>query len=446
MRHVPPRIAPVALLLFTVALGGGVFAGGPLAAQSPTRIVFASAPDDSGTVERLVDAFNEAHRGEIEVTWRAMPRESDAHREALLADLEATPGGIDLMATDVVWTAELAHGGYVADVTDRFYDAFEREAFLPAPLRSATYRLRIRGVPWYTDAGLLFYRRDLLEASGRAAPPGTWDELAEVALRVTAEAGTPHGFVFQGAAYEGGTANAAEFIWSAGGDLTTSRVAVTGLVVNTAVEVDSVAIGSEAAARGLDLARDLVEQGVAPPEVANFREADALAAFAAGEAVFLRSWPYAWGALRQAGFTPDQVGVAPLPAAADGGRRASCLGGWNLMLNDDSSEAERDAAWTLLRYLTDPAQQRRQALEASLLPVLASLYDDPELQAALPVVGVGTEVFAGQLEERPMTPLYSEVSDHVADAFHRVLRGELTGSEATAMLAETLREILARNR
>ena len=66
-------------------------------------------------------------------------------------------------------------------------------------------------------------------------------------------------------------------------------------------------IGSEEAARGLDIARGLITDGIAPPEVVDFREAEALNAFMAGEAVFLRSWPYAYGVLRQAGFTEERV-------------------------------------------------------------------------------------------------------------------------------------------
>jgi multiple sugar transport system substrate-binding protein len=408
-------------------------------------IVFASAPDDSGIVQRLVEDFNALHRGEIRVEWREMPRENDAHRGALLADLESDPGGIDLFAGDVVWTAEFARSGEVEDLTDRFYDDFERESILAAPLRSALYRLRMWGVPWYTDAGLLFYRRDRLTASGFSAPPATWDELATMARRVMQDSETPHGFVFQGADYEGGTVNAAEFVWSSGGDVMSSRVAVTGLVVTGVTEVDSVSIGSAAAASGFDLARRLIAEGVSPAEVVDFREEQAFAAFASGEAVFLRSWPGTWGDLRRAGFEPDQIGVAPLPAAA-GGESASCLGGWNLMLNARSTEAERDAAWTLVRYLTDPIQQRRQALEAGLLPVLGDLYDDPELVSGVPVMAVGKEVFQSQLHTRPMSPFYSLVSERIADAFGRTLRGELTGAQAAELLEHELRAIVVRNR
>lgn len=438
------RRTALSALLVSILSGGGPL---PLGAQTgPVEIVFASGPDDTGTVQRIVEAFNEAHEGQVRVEWREFPRESNAHRDALLEDLAGDPGGIDVLASDVVWTAELASSGYVEDLTDRFYDDYGRAAFLDAPLESATYRLRIWGVPWYTDAGLLFYRRDLLAESGITSPPATWADLRTTARRVMAESDVPYGFVFQGADYEGGTANAAEFIWSAGGEVMTSRLEVTGVVVNTAMEVDSVAVGSAAAARGLDIARELVAEGIAPADVVDFREAEALEAFAAGDAVYLRNWPYAYRVLEQAGLTRRQIGVAPLPAAGANGRSASCLGGWNLMVSSRSSEAERQAAWTLIRYLTDPARQRRQAAEAGLLPVLEALYDDPDLSADVPVVGVGKGVFATQLHERPMTPFYTELSERIASAFNRLLRGEITGTEATTLLQGELRGLVVRNR
>jgi multiple sugar transport system substrate-binding protein len=116
------------------------------------------------------------------------------------------------------------------------------------------------------------------------------------------------------------------------------------------------------------------------------------------------------------------------------------------MVNASSSEAEKEAAWTLIRYLTDPAQQRTQALQAGLLPILEALYDDADLVGAIPTVALGKEVFDEQLHTRPLSPFYSEVSASIASAFQRTLLGELTGSEAAQLLEKELRAIVMRNR
>ena len=445
----PSSGRPMSWVLLAAALGLATTSmlAAPLEAEGgATEIVFASGPDGTGIVQRLVDAFNETNRGAIHVTWRQMDRDNNAHRRQLAKELASGTGGIDLIASDVIWTAEFAKKRWVEDLTRRFYEAYDRDSFLAPALGSATYRLRIWGVPWYTDAGLLFYRKDKLSKSGFTAPPATWEELARMARKVMQDTGTRYGFVFQGAEYEGGAANAAEFIWSAGGELMTSAVTVTGAVLPGMTETDSVVVGSEAAARGLDIARKLVAEKVSPAAVASFREGETLDAFVAGDSVFLRSWPYVYASLRQAGFTHEQFGVAPLPAASAGGRSASCLGGWNLVINASSSKSERDAAWKLIRYLAAPAQQKRQAREAGLLPILRALYDDPDLVKEVPVIGLGKKVLTSQLHARPISPFYTEMSAKIARAFNQTLKGELTGAEAARVLDKELREIVRRNR
>jgi ABC-type glycerol-3-phosphate transport system substrate-binding protein len=105
------------LPLFTACLLMAAVPFSPAHAQEMTEIVFTSGPDGSGTVQRMIDAFNDLHRGEIQVRWRQMSPENDAHHQELIDDLASDAGGIDLMASDVVWTAELAKNHWVEDLS-----------------------------------------------------------------------------------------------------------------------------------------------------------------------------------------------------------------------------------------------------------------------------------------------------------------------------------------
>lgn len=51
-------------------------------------------------------------------------------------------------------------------------------------------------MPWLTDVGLLYYRKDLLDQSGFFSPLQSWDQLKQMALQVKQASGFQHGYVF----------------------------------------------------------------------------------------------------------------------------------------------------------------------------------------------------------------------------------------------------------
>jgi multiple sugar transport system substrate-binding protein len=429
----------------SAGLGAAALGAGRARSQTPVELTFAFAPDASGSMTRLIDDFNAAHEGRIRVRWREMPEETDAFRDELAAGFRDGDAGVDVFGADVIWTAQFATEGWVRDLSRPFYRDFEAQAFLDASLDSTFYRNRIWAVPWFAAAGLLYYRRDLLAEAGFAQPPETWDELATQARETTRASGVPFGFVFQGDAYEGGVTNALEYVWSAGGRVMTLNITQPGAFGLPAIDPNVVTVDSAAAARGLDIARSLVTRGAAPAEVTRFNEQDALDRFLAGDAVFMRNWPFAYGLLGkgEARVGPEQVGVARIPTARPGGRHYSCLGGWNLMIARGSPHPE--AAWTFLRYATSWEAQRRRAIEGGFMPTRRTLYADDEVRANVPLVDRAAEVFA-DTRTRPVTPYYPEISARIAATFNRVLAGELDGAEAVAGLQSELVRIVHRRR
>lgn len=410
------------------------------------EIVFASGPDKTGTVRKVVDRFNAENEGEIHVTWKPLSHDNSVHHKQLLELLEANGSAPHVFAADVVWTAEFATNKWATDITNRFYREYERDNFLLPALNSASYRLRLWGVPWYTDAGMIFYRKDLLEQSGFDAPPDTWDDLIAVASKVKQDSGVSHGFLFQGSDYEGGAVNAAEFIWSSGGEIMQSQLLVTSALRGTIAEVYQVKIKSDEAAKGLDIARRLIREEISPINVTSYREKNSLDEFLSGNAVFLRSWPYVYGMLEESNLPRSSIGVSSLPAESSSKTSYSCLGGWNLMLNANLSDSEQSAAWEFIKYMTSEKHQRLHAKNAGLLPVLASLYEDKELTNLVPTIRLSRDIVSSKLRARPKTPFYQEFSSVLSSVFQSVLRGEITGQEAVVLLDEKLRLITTRNK
>jgi multiple sugar transport system substrate-binding protein len=417
--------------------------------RGPAKIIFSFGPDESGTLQELVDRFNTEYEGEIEVEYREMSRVTDEYFDDLVSDFGAGAfPPIDVIGGDVIWASEFANDGWLEDLTRRMYTDYGPrvpDAFLDAPITSCSFGNKFWGVPWFTDAGLLYYRQDLLEDTGFDAPPTTWDGLKEMADRVTQDAGTRYGFVFQGDDYEGGVVNALEYIWNAGGEVLTGNITVNDPDKIFNIAPNQVLIDNPNAIRGLQIERSLVEDGVAPQEVASFREQQSLDAFNAGDAVFLRGWPFMYQILGQEGqVSQDQVGIAQLPVAEEGTRSYSCLGGWNMYVNRNSQNV--DAAWTFVKFITAPEQQRFRALGGSFLPTLRELYQDQEILDQVPVIERGGDIVENNSRSRPVTPFYSDISTRLASAFNANLRGEISPEETARRLQSELQNIVEQNR
>jgi multiple sugar transport system substrate-binding protein len=368
-------------------------------------IVFSFGPDINGAVQNLVDEFNRQNTSGINVTYREMPANTDKYLERLRTMFLRGGARIDVVGGDVIWPAEFASKRWISDLSSRFPQA-EQNEFLGATIEANTYQNKIWGVPWFTDVGLLYYRKDLLDQSRFSSPPQTWDDLKRIALRVKQDSGLRHGHVFQGANYEGGVCNGLEFIWTHGGDVLDSN--------------DQVIINRIEAKNGLRAERHMVEDGVAPQRVHTYFETEAEDSFLMGRSVFSRNWPGLYGALGEPGLlSRDQVGVAELPRDQGVQQGGGCLGGWNMFINARS--AHQNEAWEFIEFMTDEARQRRLAREATLLPTREALYQDQQLLNDVPILRLSRGALRNATP-RPIHPRYSEMSEEMAEQFNLSLR------------------------
>jgi multiple sugar transport system substrate-binding protein len=411
-----------AALLGAAGCGGGGEQGG-----GATNITFAFTPDEAGGLRKLIDGFNRQNRGEIQVKWREMPALSADYLEQIQAELQSGQSTVDLIGGDVIWPAQFAANGWILDLSDRFTEDM-RQDYLEGPLGSVQYQGKVWGVPWFTDAGMFYYRKDLLEQSGFSEPPDTWDQMKEMSEKVRRDAGTRYGFVFQGSQDEGGVVDALEHIWNAGGDV---------------LDGETVVIDSPEAAQGLALRRSMIVDGIAPEATGDYTTQESQAAFTNGDVVFMRNWPFVYGLLSDpetSRVRPDQVDIAPLPVADEGGQSFSGLGGWNFLVNS-SAEEKLDQIWTFIEYMSAPEQQKTFALESARLPTVRSLYEDEEVLNKLPVARLGREAL-DNARPRPVSPYYSDMSLAMAEQFNASLKGEVPVERSLENLQEELQNIV----
>jgi trehalose/maltose transport system substrate-binding protein len=361
-------------------------------------------------------------------TVRTISTPNDANERLALFQqlLAARSPEIDVFQIDVVWPGILAP--YLEDLAPQM--AREEIAdHLPALVANDRVDGRLVALPWFVDVGLLYFRHDLLEKYG-AVVPQTWQQLTETA-RIIQEgeraARSPRmwGFVWQGRAYEGLTCNALEWIHSTGG----------GTLVD---QTGTVTIDNKNAALALSLAASWVGT-ITPPGVLNYTEDEARAVFQAGDAAFMRNWPYALAlANRPESFVAGKVGIAPLPHG-DQGTSSATLGGSQLAVSRYSRAPE--AAIDLVRALTGAQEQKRRAIKGGFNPTIEPLYRDPELLAVMPWLSELQEVLAGALARPSVVTRrrYNQVSNEFWNAVHDVLSGRTPAQISLTTLAARLR-------
>lgn len=345
--------------------------------------------------------------------------------------LSAQSPDVDVYMIDVIWPGIMAE--YAEDLTPALGSL--TGDFFPAIVQNNTVDGKLVGMPWYTDAGLLYYRTDLLQKYGYSNPPATWAELEEMAAKIQEgeRATSPDfwGFVWQGKAYEGLTCDALEWQVSNGG--------------GTIVEPDgTISINNPQAAAAFDRAKAWIGK-ISPEGVTTYQEEEARGVWQAGNAAFMRNWPYAYG-LGNADDSPikGKFNVSVLPKG-DGAnaRNAATLGGWQLMVNRYS--ANKEAAIEFVKFLTSYEIQKSHSIKDSKLPTRPALYDDADVLAVNEFYGPLKEVFSGGAVARPSTvtaDLYNDVSTAYFTAVNQILTGQKETGPALEELQGEIESIL----
>jgi len=414
--------------LIMLLIGLLVVSGVALAAEPVNITVATGAVGQELEISREAAArYMELHP-DIKITVLDTPDMVQDRLGLYLQFFEAQSLEIDVYQIDVIWPGDLA---------EHFVDLYEygakevAELHFPEIIENNTVDGKLVAIPWFTDAGLLYYRTDLLKEYD-LEPPTTWDELEAAAAKVQAGERAKGnqdfwGFVWQGNAYEGLTCDALEWLASNDG--------------GSIIEFDgTISVNNPRAVEILEQAAGWVGT-ISPPGVIGFAEEDARTMFQAGNALFMRNWPYCYSL----GNGPDSAiagkfDVSPLPAGASGAGAAT-LGGWQLSVSKYSKHPKIAADVAL--FLASYEEQKVRAIEASMNPTIMSLYQDLEVLEASPFMGSLYDVFVNAVA-RPSTisaPRYNEVSTLFFNAVHSVLTDKSDASDALEELELDLQDL-----
>ena len=150
--------------LLVLLLGSAAFA------QTTITVAAGAVGQELELTRAAAQRYMEQNPG-VTVNVLETPDLSDNRLSVYLQLFEARSPEVDVFQIDVIWPGDLA---------EHFVDLYEYGArevadeHFPAIIENNTVDGRLVGIPWFTDAGLLYYRTDCSRSTATTAlpPPG----------------------------------------------------------------------------------------------------------------------------------------------------------------------------------------------------------------------------------------------------------------------------------
>ena len=330
----------------------------------------------------------------------------------------------DLVYMDIVWTPKFAAAGWLADLSDRISEE-ELGQFLAGDVNGGRYNGQLYRIPFRSDAGMLYYRQDLLAEAGYQ-PPQTTQELMAISQDLQDRDVVEWGYVWQGKQYEGLAAMFVEILHGFG-----------GFWIDPATK--DVGLDGEGAIAAIEFLRDTIDSGVSPGGVTTYQEEETRRFFQNGTTLFLRNWPYVWRFANEEGSAiAGKVAIKPM-VAAPGESSGATQGGWGLGMVKTTKHP--DEAWRVIEFITSEAAQRRFVLETGYVPSRRSLFNDAKI-----VTEYGHYPQLLQVQEsavlRPPIAQYAQASDILQRYLSAALTERMSPQEAMQAAADETRRLL----
>jgi len=393
-----------------------------------------TSANEMATFSAVAERCNSELGGRFHIRQVSLPKGADDQRLQLARRLTGNDRSLDIMALDVVWTAEFAEAGWALPLSDDPAGQAEADATentLPGPLETAKWQGKLFAAPVTTNTQLLWYRPDLMQAA-----PTTWDGMVAEATRLHAE-DKPSWIAVQAKQYEGLVVWFNSLLVSAGGQVLSDdgkTVTLTDTPEHRAATI-----------RALSIMKDVATAPGADPSITQTDEGTARLALEQGNAALEINWPFVLpsmlenavkggvsflpldqnadlrGSINDAGtFSPSDeqfdvayqasqqvFGFAPFPAVTDGQPARVTLGGLNLAVARTTQHPAE--AFEAIRCLRNVENQKYTSIEGGLPAVRTSLYSDPAFQAKYPQYAIIRDQLTNAAI-RPATPLYQQVS------------------------------------
>ena len=362
-------------------------------------------PDGTGVWRDLIAQFHQLNP-DVRVRLVEGPPATNTREDMYSTSFLSGEAGYDIIYADVIWVPKFAAAGWLLDLTDRISKE-DLDDYLPVTVEAGSYKGRIYRNPAFTDAGLLYYRKDLVPK-----PPETFTEL--VAMSRELKTDDRWGFLWQGKQYEGLVTAYLEVLWGYGGEW---------------IDADTrqVLIDSPAAVQAIEFLKETIGT-ISPPGVTTYIEEDTRSIFQNGRAVFLRNWPYVWTLMRNNDpVFAERVAFRPM-VHGEGHASAATLGGWGFGISKVTHDPE--GAWKFVEFITRPERLKMVQERMGRIPSRKSMIPSDFLP-----------IFTSA-RARPPIPEYAQASDILQRWLSAALTGRTSPEDAVAEVARETRLLL----
>lgn len=414
-------IAASSALVMLAACGGGGGGGtpgtstapsaqGPVAEPtSPVEITFSSWVGNTKGMKKLYSKFQAEHPN-ITVEFQDVPAEE---AEKKLTTQVAGGNPPDAAYVDASNIATFAPRKALVDLETYMArsDSSKPDDYVDAFRAQATVDGKMYGLPFDGESTGLYYRTDLFEAAGIAAPPKTWDEFTAAAQKLTDPAKKQYGFqVF---------APEAEYyfypwLWQNGGELL-SQDEKTFLLNNDA--------GKQAADYYVGLSK------YSSPDYLNSNSYDARVGFAQGQIGMYMAGSWFAGVLSDEFPKADgKWATAPLPSGTAGCK--TTIAGDALVMFAQGKK--QDAAWKWIEFLNKPENMAEWTYksEGTFLPPRTTLLDSPDLATEKPVLKGFADLMKCGVNYNIANKSWPRVTEELNTELGNAMFGKVTPAEA----------------
>ena len=401
-----------------------VFSGISMAAK--VSLTFLTDPDTQGFFAKAIELFEKANP-DITVNLIQGPHSTNARQQMFMTASMAHTSPYDLVWADIIWIPPLAANGWLLPI-DKYVDVKKLYAQnFKATVDGSIWKGHIYRMPVMSDAGLIYYRKDLLEKAGMK-PPKTFKELFEEAQKLQDPSKGLWGFVYEGAQYEGLDCFYLEWLWGNGGyyyDPVTRKVG----------------IDSPQAIQATQYLVDTIHKyKITPPDVLTFMEEGARQMFEAGHAVFLRNWPYVW-VLSQTdknSMVKGKVGVTT-EVCAEGEHPFATQGGWGVSISAFIDKAKIPAAIKFAQFMNSYETEKMIVKMKGEDASRRDIYYDPDVLKWNPFFK-DLRTILEHTKWRPASPLWPKLSDIMSRYLTMAMTQQMTPKQANEAMAKAARK------